>query len=73
MLQAVRYSFEAIQSEARHLISTGTVRPSEPIARLQAFLPNREWLAISHELRVQDFNPNDAIVDLVGVQEWLED
>jgi hypothetical protein len=55
-------------------VAAGFVRPSEAIAHLELFFPEREWFGIAQELEVREYQFSDPICDLIGgCQEWRED
>jgi hypothetical protein len=73
-VHATRFGVEAIQDEAKRLVAAGFVRPSEAIAHLELFFPEREWFGIAQELEVREYQFSDPICDLIGgCQEWRED
>jgi hypothetical protein len=73
MIQAVAYSLDFVQDEARQLVYTGVVSRQQPIYVLCRYIPAREWAWIEDELERSGFLLRDRIGDLLGREDWDND
>jgi hypothetical protein len=70
---ALNLSIEAIQEEARQLLSQGIISRNQPLYVLCEYLPAREWLGIENELERSGYLLRDRIIDLIGAEKWDSD
>ncbi len=68
-----RFTIDAIQDEARHLVSTGAISRQQPIYTLCQYIPAREWGDVECELERCSYLLRDRIGDLLGVERWDND
>jgi Domain of unknown function (DUF4327) len=73
MIQAVQYSLEVIQDEARQLVRKGILGRQQPIYTLCQYIPAREWTCVECELERCDILLRDRIGDLLGREDWGDD
>lgn len=73
MLQAVHYSIDMIQDEARNLVERGVISRQQPIYVLCRYIPAREWSLVECELERSNFLLRDRIADLVSHEQWDND
>ncbi|MDW8202785.1 MAG: DUF4327 family protein [Cyanobacteriota bacterium SKYGB_h_bin112] len=73
MLQAVHYSIDMIQDEARNLVERGVISRQQPIYVLCRYIPAREWSSVECELERSNFLLRDRIADLVSHEQWDND
>jgi len=74
MLQTCRrYSIQALQDEARALVSRGSVGRKTQLYSLSKYFENEEWDAVELLLESHGYLLRDSICDLIGKESWLND
>ncbi len=73
MLQAIQYSIDVIQDEARQLVERGVISRQQPIYVLCRYIPAREWALVECELERSNFLLRDRIADLISHECWDND
>jgi hypothetical protein len=73
MIQAVQYSMNVIQDEARQLVQQGVISRHQPIYVLCQYIPAREWACVECVLENNDYLLRDRIGDLLGREDWEND
>ena len=73
MRTIVRYSLEVIREEVRQLVEEGLLHRQQPIYTLCQYVPASQWLEIERELTLNEFSIREAIIDLLGKEDWDDD
>lgn len=68
-----RYTIDAIRTEARELVASGTIGRNQPIYSLCQYIPAREWASVEQELEEYGYLLRDRIIDLLGTESWSSD
>jgi hypothetical protein len=68
-----RYTIDAIRTEARELVMSGTIGRNQPIYSLCQYIPAREWTLVEQELEDYGYLLRDRMIDLLCSESWASD
>lgn len=68
-----QYSICDLQDEVRALVLRGAIGRKNRIYELSRHFSERDWPRVERLLELNEFLLRDSVIDLVGVESWVND